>query len=328
MPANNPISKNEKSHESQKNNDSLVPFEEIIIPDRLLFMAMADLDASRLLYEKRYYPQAVFLLQQSVEKTCKSPCIFFEIISEQDAQKKVGHKPLKIVKKTADEFTKRIQAVCQDLTDQSSITPVLDSLDMDYTTTIQQVNDQIKNVYAYLESVNEYDLTDKQIGGIIRDLKKQTKAAENALKTLTGDGISDSEYSEMEKKLHDQLTSFIDSTKIPETYKIMLIDLLPITMSQILPKKEQFAYLLQVMLTILVCSIVLFHLARITAPHAVRSRYPNTTELFDPLEYYSKDSPLVVNMPELFKYTQIAIERLDLLYDLLFAGYPKCDNQE
>jgi hypothetical protein len=33
-------------------------------------------------------------------------------------------------------------------------------------------------------------------------------------------------------------------------------------------------------------------------------------------------------MPEIFRYTQIAIERVDLLYDIILAGDPISDNIE
>jgi HEPN domain-containing protein len=282
---------------------SPVPFGEISLPDRLLEMAMADLDSSMLLYENGYYPQSVFLLQQSVEKTCKSLSIFFEIITEKDASKQIGHKSLKIVKITTDEFTESVRDTCQKLADNPGLIPALDSLD-------------------------DYDLTQDQIEGILAELKQQTDEAEKSLTKLTSDGISDSDYSEMTNKLYEMLRSFVISMKIPESHKSILIGLLPITISQIIPKRNQLIYLLQIVLTVLVCSIVLFHLARITAPHAVRSRYPNSNEAFDPLEYYSEESPLVINMPELFRYTQITIERVDLLFDLLSAGEPVCHNSD
>jgi HEPN domain-containing protein len=317
-----------KSLELQNAKKSLVPFEEISLPDRLLSMAGTDLDASILLYENGYYPQAVFLLQQSVEKTCKSPGIFFKIITEKDSSKYIGHKSLRIVKKTTDDFTNSVRTTCQILTDNPDSIPSLKHLDIDYAKTMLQIDLQMKNVYEYLESLDQYDLTDEQINMILAELKQQTDIAEKSLKKLTTEGISDNEYSDMANSLYEMLRSFVISMKIPEGHKSILIGLLPITMSQILPKKKQLVYLIQMILTILVCSITLFHLARITAPHAVCSRYPNTKDSFDPLEYYSKDCPLVVNMPEIFRYTQIAIERVDLLYDIILAGDPISDNIE
>jgi hypothetical protein len=303
-------------------------FEEISLPDRLLEMAMADLESSVLLYENGHYPQAVFLLQQSVEKTCKSSSIFFEIISESDASKQIGHKPLKIVRITTDKFSQSVRDTCQKLADNPGIIPALDSLDLDYRSTMMQLDNQIKNVYAYLESLDNYDLTQDQIAGILVELEQQTEKAEASLIKLTNNGISDSDYSEMANKLYEMLKSFVISMKIPEFHKSVLIGLLPVTMSQILPKKNQLIYLLQVILTGLICSIILFHLARITAPHAVRSRYPSMKDSFDPVECYSEESPLIINMPELFRYTKIAIERVDLLFNLISEGMPESNDPD
>lgn len=124
------------------------------------------------------------------------------------------------------------------------------------------------------------------------------------------------------------MRSFVFSMNIPEAHKSIRIGLLPITITHFMLKKEMMVYLFQVVLTVLVCSISLFHLARITAPHAVCSRYPNSKDSFDPLDYYSEECPLIVKMPELFQYTQIAIERLDLLYDLVLQGTPSHCNIE
>lgn len=172
-------------------------FEEISMPDRLLGLALADLEASRLLYEHGHYPQSVFFLQQSVEKACKSPGIFFELITEKESLGKIGHKPLKIIEKTTDEFAGSVRDTCQKLADNPSLIPVLKTMDLDYVNAIQQIDIQIKNVYTYLESLNEYDLTIAQINEILSELKKQTLEAENSLTRLTTIGITDEEYSDI-----------------------------------------------------------------------------------------------------------------------------------
>ncbi|MDM7274696.1 MAG: HEPN domain-containing protein [Thermoprotei archaeon] len=57
--------------------------------------AEKDLGASRHLWEGKFYPQAVFYLQQSVEKALKYLLLWTGIAGEDDV-KKIGHKPQKL----------------------------------------------------------------------------------------------------------------------------------------------------------------------------------------------------------------------------------------
>lgn len=53
----------------------------------LLGIAKKDLEASELLFSKGLYPQAVFYLQQAIEKTVKSLGIWNKIINKNEAKK-------------------------------------------------------------------------------------------------------------------------------------------------------------------------------------------------------------------------------------------------
>jgi hypothetical protein len=303
--------------ESVEKNEKIPPFEEISLPDRMLEMALADLESSRILYQYGYYPQVVFLLQQSVEKTCKSLGIFFSIITEKESSSRIRHNSLNIVTKTTDDFAVSVRNVCQNLTDHPELIPAFSHLDIDIQGTVQIIDAQIQNVSQYLKSLDDYNLTNEQITQILADLEKQTGAAEKSLTKFMKEGMTDEEYQEVANKLFELLRSIVNSMNIPEQFKSVMIGLLPLTMTYLMPKKEQFVYLLSVILTLAVASISLFHLARLTAPHAVCSRYPSTKDSFDPLDFYSTECPLVKRMPDIFNYAQTAIERVDLLYDLM-----------
>jgi len=63
----------------------------------LLTIAKSDLKASRELFKKRFYPQTVFLFQQSLEKTIKSFAISSEYFSKQEVIN-FGHDIIKFYK--------------------------------------------------------------------------------------------------------------------------------------------------------------------------------------------------------------------------------------
>ena len=54
-------------------------------------MAKTDLTASQLLYESSLYPQAVYSLQQAIEKSTKSFGLALGVIDKGDLQRNVGH---------------------------------------------------------------------------------------------------------------------------------------------------------------------------------------------------------------------------------------------
>jgi len=73
------------------------------IAKNLLEIAKKDLKASKCLYDNGLYPQAVFYLQQSVEKATKTFGILSDFIDENELKDFVGHNPLKIHKKVFEE---------------------------------------------------------------------------------------------------------------------------------------------------------------------------------------------------------------------------------
>lgn len=61
-----------------------------------LVIAISDLKSSDILYKNELYPQAVYFLQQSVEKSCKYIGLTFNIIQVNELYRKVGHEPERI----------------------------------------------------------------------------------------------------------------------------------------------------------------------------------------------------------------------------------------
>ena len=73
------------------------------IVEILFETAKKDLQASKYLYNNALYPQAIFHIQQSVEKATKCFGMIFGIISEKEL-KKIGHNPIKIYEKEYEKM--------------------------------------------------------------------------------------------------------------------------------------------------------------------------------------------------------------------------------
>ena len=70
----------------------------------LLEIAKKDLEAAKLLFNNRLYPQSIFYLQQCNEKAIKSYGLKLKIITELEAKEEIIHKTLKIYVKGYNQF--------------------------------------------------------------------------------------------------------------------------------------------------------------------------------------------------------------------------------
>jgi len=84
---------------------------------KLIEVAESDLKAAEVLLKSRMYPQAVFLIQQALEKAIKAVAIELEVITPEEARKDVGHyiveKFVNYVIKDAKRIWDELQKKCQ-----------------------------------------------------------------------------------------------------------------------------------------------------------------------------------------------------------------------
>jgi len=62
----------------------------------LLDIAKEDLNVSKILYDNSLYPQSIFYLQQSIEKSIKHLGLINEVIKPHELNSKIGHKAYKV----------------------------------------------------------------------------------------------------------------------------------------------------------------------------------------------------------------------------------------
>lgn len=74
---------------------------------QFLDVAFNDLDSSILLYDEEYYPNSVFLLEQSVEKAFKS--YDFKFNPNTTYPRKIGHKPLQVIKNSNKIYRQKMR---------------------------------------------------------------------------------------------------------------------------------------------------------------------------------------------------------------------------
>jgi HEPN domain-containing protein len=79
-------------------------------PSALIRLSQGDFEAAKILFERRLYPQAIYMLQQSLEKAVKALLLKMNIVrSEEELKSKkkgIGHD---VVKKTLELLTNKLE---------------------------------------------------------------------------------------------------------------------------------------------------------------------------------------------------------------------------
>jgi len=273
----------------------------VTVPTRLLSMARKDLNASIVLYDAGQYPQSVFLLQQAVEKASKSFSILFRITTEDEAARRIGHRPLNIVRTTVKRINHSLRSV-PDIRAHTSDT---------------NFDANERELAAYMDSLEIFDLSEADANELVATLKETHDVFESTLQPIEKEGIPASMYDQISVGLERFFQTYYSSSTLPETEKVEMIKKIPETTREILGKRDQLEIFLFVFAGLIESVLLLFHLARATGPHAIKARYPDTKTGFDPIDYYTPDRPIVAALPDLHTYTGIVSERLDHLYDFI-----------
>ncbi len=273
-------------------------------PERLLSMGMGDLDVSITLYEEGHYPQAVFSLQQVVEKASKSLALALKII-ENNEMRKIKHKTPKIFKKSIHGFLNSVVFVHAEACLTPETEALLTSAGIDLEMIAASKNKISAQVEKIFETVSDYDQSKDFIAGLIANLKLNLDTLEKDRTNIEKNGFDDVQMNTIRQHVSLTVKNIAKKGSQVEVEKT----------ASLLSEENLLKNTILLTFKYAECSIVLFYLALLTAPHAEKARYPDPNQKFDPLDYYTQDRPIVAALPELHMYTRIALERLGNLYN-------------
>ncbi|WP_321505852.1 HEPN domain-containing protein [uncultured Methanoregula sp.] len=273
----------------------------------LLAMASLDLKAARALHKEGIYPQAVFYLEQSVEKGLKSYSIALGIIDEKEAWQEISHKSLKIYEKNTKNFRQRVVNIQENL----KKVPNLEAFFMqqvNFPEVVKQLNgtlDQIKMLSKQDET--SLHLTKKELNSYIKTLQELHRDVIHENARIQKKPITPSEFRKSKKYLTDMLEAvFVNQ---PERLQME---------KEELNRKFTFDIYEKLMKDVLTQSIPpietfqsFFQLSIILQPHAV-ARYPKSD--FNPLELYTPDLPLIKSFTKLADITERVLNQVDAIY--------------
>jgi len=265
----------------------------------LLDIAKQDLEAARSLHEKKLYPQAVFYLEQAVEKAAKSMGLYQNVISE-DELKDIGHESIEIYVRVVEGLKNKVIR----FQDRIKQFPKLKN-----TTLIKEyevvgpdkLNEMISNFEIYLKHPRR-QMSDVELEKTLSELSKLETEIENQKITqdeLEGYKVFFREVAGAMVEEHPDLREAVEK----ESKKV-----------DSLTVESMGELITSIGIPQAVCNYSLIFLSAFFGPHASFSRYPYPEHEHNPLMVYTTEHPLVKRFDQLAQTTERVLNRMSGLF--------------
>jgi len=248
-----------------------------------LDMAKQDFKAARCLYERCLYPQAIFYLQQSVEKATKCMGLYHKIIAEEELEE-IGHRSSEVYMKILRGFGDRIDRVYKLLEKFPQLwcsPPIKKHLPLRK----EKLMNILNNYKKYIEKPSA-DLSEEKLETFLLDLKN----LELDLKKLKVEKEKIGKLKQEFQEIANHICKTLSAS--PQSREKVISQLKSLT-------PELFAQLIESSIPGVICNTHLLSLSIILCPHAVSSRYPLPKRGFNPLKTYTETHPLVTKFDQL-----------------------------
>lgn len=268
---------------------------------KLLELAEKDLEASRTLYEKNLYPQAVFYLEQSIEKGIKSLGLHDGTLSKENLAGEIGHRPLKYFSKWFEHW-KEVGRVIEN----SNIRNIFPELrDIRVIEGLPDQTDKIEEINEKLEGFSKKrDISEKELMNSFTNILVSQKRIERSKENFDVDEEWKYELSKWESIFSMFEKLFPNSSEGIREKVFQKMEKNKSDFKESLEKTVFYYYELAF------CSLTLLELSRIFTPHSIDSRYPN--EDFNPLEFYTEDFPLIKKFDSIIEMVEEVFQKMEL----------------
>jgi HEPN domain-containing protein len=272
--------------------------------NELRVIACQDLKAAKHLYKGGFYPQAVFYLQQSVEKGLKSYSVSQGFIDEEESRREISHKTLKIYEKNMKELRTRSIAQQEILQKTPQLAAAIES-----RISFTEFNAKLKELDHNLRKMTKPDaksfrLSDEEMKKALKSIQDIHRNTSRERKRTMKKAVTPSEFQLAKREFAEFLTITLSNQPI-KLEKI--IEELDRVFTKEYYEKSMKEILCQIYIPMEVYSS-LFELSIILQPHAV-ARYPKPG--FNPVDFYTKNLPLVKFFPRLTDITDRILTQID-----------------
>lgn len=268
------------------------------IAEKLLEIAIRDLESVKILFRNKHYNLALFQLQQAVEKLVKSFGIKTNVIKPEEITRKINHLPHKV-------FTKLYQTQIEELSKLNS-TPILLA---DMIPPHQRGNSKTKEYLEKLKRLQSKVASSELLNGKsipLDDVTKFISESRMLEKPLTFN------TRKLQFEFKDDLVKtnlhFINYFKGDENVRLISEHLIA-NSDQIAKRNvEQHKFNKRQEAKYKYISFVWVNLSLLTSPHEQTTRYPSISNGETPNNLYDEDNVLIKHIPEFLKMLKKTIK--------------------
>lgn len=262
------------------------------LTDEFLKMALKDLKATEVLYKATLYPQAMFYFAQSVEKANKALALTSGKYTEEDMLK-IRHDSTRIYRDNIIELKQRYELLTENLSQIPELKKTEFIQNLDIEDKIEELEQGLRE-FADIQNgkIDLVFISTKEIQIIFNSIEEREMELEDEMKNIDDFKLTDENWNSCKIEVLEQL-------KTPDNHDFA--HMLENEMNEIDISVPELEVLIKKMyLQMFHCMNLLFplyHLAVITLPHSIITRYPKG-DLY-PTKTYTRKLPIVRNLPDL-----------------------------
>jgi HEPN domain-containing protein len=283
-----------------------------------LKIAKQDLIAAKVLHRNELYPEALFFLQQSIEKGYKA----FHLLLESENGKgdttkkdltlrKISHTPTRISEKIASDAEERLQRIKRDIDSFPNSDEIYAKIGPDYSKLVQHISDS-KEAFSDISSNPELskEMRRHNLNKILDELCHLKQQGDHFIRDIKNITFDEATKKKMKRK-HEEICTpiFRHFPEQGKEYNDKINDLFGENFQQIEPI---FKIVIQRYVDAAYIIEVYSQLSVITQAHVSSTRYPciNNT----PQKEYTRRHPIIQQFNKLIRLADNAHRKFDYLF--------------
>ena len=289
--------------------------------DQFLSQAFQDIESSIVLYEAKKYSNAVFYLQQSVEKAIKS--YVFQFDPEEADPLKIRHRYLQVIKKSNEKFRQKREDLRKNTERYNAAIILTKNIGFDYQTIVDKILSNQEDFNKLIDiSERKREFTESEVISLVVLMEEVDCDFEDILHQLRFKKIDevkwDQNIDDLSVNIKAGIREIYSGYDLSEEARESRLNEIEDQLFEWKngPKDVHYQFLLFLYLRI-GGMILLSLVGLLVSAHEQSSRYPDEKKKFNPLDFYTLELPLVFHLPAIQKYTSIALGWLRESYDLL-----------
>jgi len=272
------------------------------ISEELFYIANKDLETSEVLYARGLYPQAVFSLQQSIEKASKSLFVKVGAAESTDLENVISHNPIKIIELLSKK-EKEIQKENEKLIEKIPELKESKFFDKDLD---KEIDLEIKKEKELVKISFDISSSERKLEEQINIIKNLINASVTNIEYLKNNGIEKI----MKEKDIEELIWFIQL--VSKEYPLEGGNKKFEDRNEVIKLLHNFLHFFHLLYPLFLSLIIL---SLITLVGAVYSRYPDIQKDSIPKNLFDYDSPIIKRFNDIIYVYKYNLKLIEVVFE-------------